>query len=61
MIPRLDELLDRIAEEPLNKRKSRNEIEFFEKMGLLRRMDREAYIRYTIIYNEIVNSKCDTE
>ena len=59
MTERLDELLDRIAGEPLSKQQSSNEREFFEKLKDLRLRDRQQYVRYIQIYNEVQNSKYD--
>lgn len=54
---RLDDLLCRIVEEPLRNTLSRNEIEFWEKMKIVKHFNRGEYARYLLIYQEVQASK----
>lgn len=54
---RLEELLDRIFAEPLQKSSTANQIEFLEKMRDLRYKNQQEYKAYMLRYAEVMNSK----
>ena len=53
---RLDELLERISEEDSPEDFTANEIEFFEKLNLLRHENKALWMRYILSYNEVVSA-----
>lgn len=53
---RLDELLERISQEDSPADFTANEIEFFEKLSLLRYTNRAMWMKYIISYNEVVSA-----
>ena len=56
---RLDDLLNKIAAQPTMTHLSTDEHEFYEKIKLLKRLNRGEYLRYMLLYREIKNSQYD--
>jgi len=53
----LDDLLDKIAGQPLSEKKSKEEIIFFGELKRLRIGDFNEYVQYIMRYNEVQNFK----